>query len=135
MSSETLHESGLPADLIDRHRAIASIMEELEAVDWYDQRAAATSDPTLAGVLAHNRDEEKEHAAMTLEWLRRRDPKLDEMLRTYLFTTGSILEVEAEAEGRVDDEPGSGGASRGDGSLGIGSLKVTDDAPGAGGLR
>jgi len=135
--STTLHESELPADLVDRHRAIVSIMEELEAVDWYDQRAAATSDPTLAGVLAHNRDEEKEHAAMTLEWLRRRDAKLDEMLRTYLFTAGSILEVEAEAEGRVDDGSGGGGGGggAGSGSLGIGSLKVTDDALGAGGLR
>jgi len=133
--STTLHEPDLPADLVDRHRAIVSIMEELEAVDWYDQRAAATSDPTLAGVLAHNRDEEKEHAAMTLEWLRRRDPKLDEVLRTYLFTTGSILEVEAEAEGRIDGE-GGGGASTSPGrSLGIGSLKLTDDALGAGGLR
>jgi len=134
-NSQELHEANLPADVIDRHRAIASIMEELEAVDWYDQRVAATTDPELAAILAHNRDEEKEHAAMVLEWLRRNDATLDRMLRTYLFTTGSILEVEAEAEGRVDDEPGSGGASRGDGSLGIGSLKVTDDAPGAGGLR
>jgi ferritin-like protein len=136
--STTLHEPDMPADLVDRHRAIVSIMEELEAVDWYDQRAAATSDPTLAGVLAHNRDEEKEHAAMTLEWLRRRDPKLDEMLRTYLFTTGSILEVEAEAEGRTEADGGGGGGGGNlspGGSLGIGSLKLTDDALGAGGLR
>ena len=133
--STTLHEPDMPADLVDRHRAIVSIMEELEAVDWYDQRAAATSDPTLAGVLAHNRDEEKEHAAMTLEWLRRRDPKLDEVLRTYLFTTGSILEVEAEAEGRIDGEGGGGASTSPGGSLGIGSLKLTDDALGAGGLR
>ena len=61
-----LHEEGLPADVIDRHRAIVSIMEELEAVDWYDQRVAVCDDPELAGVLAHNRDEEKEHFAMTL---------------------------------------------------------------------
>ena len=97
-NSEGIHEQGLPADVLDRHRAIASIMEELEAVDWYDQRVAATSDPELAAVLAHNRDEEKEHAAMTLEWLRRHDPKLDEHLRTYLFTEGSILEIEKKAE-------------------------------------
>ena len=63
-------------------------MEELEAVDWYDQRAAATDDADLAEVLGHNRDEEKEHAAMTLEWLRRHDPVLDQHLRTYLFTDG-----------------------------------------------
>ena len=98
-SSGSLHESDLPPDVIDRHRAIVSIMEELEAVDWYDQRAAAATDPELAAVLAHNRDEEKEHAVMTLEWLRRHDPKLDEMLRTYLFTEGSILEVEKKSEG------------------------------------
>ncbi|HVU73491.1 MAG TPA: encapsulin-associated ferritin-like protein [Mycobacteriales bacterium] len=97
-NSESLHESDLPADVLDRHRAIASIMEELEAVDWYDQRVAATSDPELAAILAHNRDEEKEHAAMTLEWLRRRDAKLDEHLRTYLFTEGSILAIEEQAE-------------------------------------
>jgi ferritin-like protein len=100
MASEGLHESeqSLDADVIDRHRAIRSIMEELEAVDWYDQRVAATNDPTLAEVLAHNRDEEKEHAAMTLEWLRRHDPVLDRQLRTYLFTEGSIVAVEDEAE-------------------------------------
>ena len=69
-------------------------MEELEAVDWYDQRVDATDDPELAAILAHNRDEEKEHAAMTLEWLRRHDPTLDRHLRTYLFTEGSILEIE-----------------------------------------
>jgi uncharacterized protein len=100
MASEGLHESeqSLDADVIDRHRAIRSIMEELEAIDWYDQRVAATSDPTLAEVLAHNRDEEKEHAAMTLEWLRRHDPALDRQLRRYLFREGSIVEEEAEAE-------------------------------------
>lgn len=98
-NSEGIHEQGLPADVLDRHRAIASIMEELEAVDWYDQRVAATADPELAAVLAHNRDEEKEHAAMTLEWLRRHDAKLDEHLRTYLFTEGAILEIEKASEG------------------------------------
>ena len=74
MASEGYHEpvDRLAEATIDRHRAISSIMEELEAVDWYDQRVDATDDPELAEVLAHNRDEEKEHAAMTLEWLRRR---------------------------------------------------------------
>ncbi|OWY61775.1 ferritin [cyanobacterium TDX16] len=97
--STTLHEENLPPDVIDRHRAIVSMMEELEAVDWYDQRAAASSDEDLKEILGHNRDEEKEHFAMTLEWLRRRDPKMDEHLRTYLFTDGqNILEVEEEAE-------------------------------------
>ena len=97
-----LHEDGLPADVVDRHRAIRSIMEELEAVDWYDQRVAATTDADLAEVLAHNRDEEKEHFAMTLEWLRRHDPKIDEVLRTYLFAEGDLLEVEEAAEHGAD---------------------------------
>ncbi len=100
MSSEGLHEpaSAMSEPVIDRHRAIVSLMEELEAVDWYDQRVAATTDASLADVLAHNRDEEKEHAAMVLEWLRRHDAKLDEHLRTYLFTEGNLLEIEEEAE-------------------------------------
>src|SRR4029077_3028762 len=114
-----LHE---PAELldpatVDHHRAVTSLVEELEAVDWYDQRVKATDDSSLADILAHNRDEEKEHASMTLEWLRRHDAVLDRHLRTYLFTSGSILEVEVEAEAEND----VGGAGRG--SLGIGSLK------------
>jgi len=118
-SSGDLHESAdqLKPETIDRHRAVVSIMEELEAVDWYDQRVDATSDPELAKILAHNRDEEKEHAMMTLEWLRRRDPKLDEHMRTYLFTTRSVLDVEHTAAHGSD---GDGTAN--DGSLGIGSL-------------
>ena len=118
MASEGFHEAEdlLPAQVKDAHRAISSIMEEFEAVDWYNQRVHATEDAELAGILAHNRDEEKEHAAMTLEWLRRRDPKLDEMLRTYLFTEGSVLEVEESgAEPAQPPVP--------EGSLGIGSLK------------
>ena len=101
MSSETLHESDakLRPETVDRHRAISSLMEELEAVDWYDQRIDATTDPELSGILRHNRDEEKEHAAMVLEWLRRHDPKLDEHLREYLFSDGSIVGREAAAEG------------------------------------
>jgi ferritin-like protein len=98
-NSAQLHEdpSVLGPAAIDKHRVIASIMEELEAVDWYDQRALATTDPSLAAVLAHNRDEEKEHAAMGLEWLRRHDEVWDRVLRTYLFTDAPITEVEAEA--------------------------------------
>jgi uncharacterized protein len=94
-----LHESGLKPETIDRHRAIASLMEELEAVDWYDQRVDAAEDPDLRAILAHNRDEEKEHAAMLLEWLRRHDPTLDKELRTYLFSKKPILEVEETATG------------------------------------
>lgn len=118
MASEGYHEpvEKLDDGVIDRHRAISSIMEELEAVDWYDQRAAATADADLAEVLGHNRDEEKEHAAMTLEWLRRHDAVLDRHLRTYLFVEADILEVEEAAEHGGDDDPTSG-------SLGIGSLR------------
>jgi ferritin-like protein len=120
--SAGLHE---PADsigeaTIDRHRAITSIQEELEAVDWYDQRVAATKDASLAAVLAHNRDEEKEHASMTLEWLRRRDPVLDHHLRTYLFTEEPITQVEVE---EAAAEGGDGSDGPGEGSLGIGSLR------------
>ena len=98
MASEGLHEAAdlLTPEVIDRHRAIRSIMEELEAVDWYDQRASAASDPELRAVLEHNRDEEKEHAAMALEWLRRHDPVLDRHLQTYLWADGSITEREAD---------------------------------------
>jgi uncharacterized protein len=107
--------------VIDRHRAIASLQEELEAIDWYDQRVAATDDQSLAEILAHNRDEEKEHAAMALEWLRRHDPVFDTVLRTYLFTEEPIVEVELEVEGGAESasaqSPGVGG------SLGIGTLR------------
>ena len=83
----------------DMARAIQSLMEELEAIDWYGQRADVTHDDELRRVLEHNRDEEKEHASMLLEWIRRRDPKFDEALKTYLFTSGDITEIEEEAEG------------------------------------
>lgn len=118
-SREQLHEERgeLKTETIDRHRAIASLREEFEAVDWYDQRVDATSDTELRRILAHNRDEEKEHAAMILEWLRRRDPTLDEMLRTYLFTKGEVTAIE---EAEQPDEPDSLAV---DGSLGIGSLE------------
>ena len=91
LASEGFHE---PLELldeatVDHHRAMTSLCEELEAIDWYDQRVKATSDESLAAVLAYNRDDEKEHAAMALEWLRRRDPALDANLRKFLFTSGS----------------------------------------------
>jgi ferritin-like protein len=122
MASEGYHEAieKLDAAVMNRHRAISSIMEELEAVDWYDQRVAATDDPELAAVLAHNRDEEKEHAAMVIEWLRRKDPTFDGHLRTYLFTGGSIVGIEHEAEHGGDE---GDHAPAVDGSLGIGSLR------------
>ena len=117
-ASAGLHETkdDVKPETIDRHRAIVSLMEELEAVDWYDQRVDATGDDELRAILAHNRDEEKEHAGMVLEWLRRRDPTFDSQLRTYLFTEGPITEIE-ESEGEA-------ASAEGDGSLGIGSLKA-----------
>jgi ferritin-like protein len=102
MAHESLHEAldQLSPDTLDIHRAISSLMEEFEAVDWYQQRVDACRDPMLKAVLAHNRDEELEHAAMVLEWLRRKLPRLDKELREYLFTEGSITGQEAEAMGR-----------------------------------
>jgi ferritin-like protein len=118
-SSADLHENAdvLGPEAIDRHRAVVSIMEELEAVDWYDQRVQASTDEELKAILAHNRDEEKEHAAMVLEWLRRRDTALDRQLRAYLFKDKPVLEIEADA----DAQDASGDAA--DGSLRIGSLR------------
>jgi uncharacterized protein len=122
-SSAGLHEAAakLHPATIDRHRAIVSIMEELEAIDWYDQRVDAADDPELKQLLAHNRDEEKEHASMVLEWLRRRDPKLDEHLRTYLFTDEPVLQIEKEAEHGAGDAEQRAAQ---EGCLNIGSLKA-----------
>lgn len=111
MAGEVLHEKReeLGQDILDRHRAISTIMEELEAIDWYDQRIKASSDAELQTILAHNRNEEKEHASMLLEWLRRHDRELDAHMRTYLFSQGPIREKPAQ--------------SAPPGSLGIGSLR------------
>jgi ferritin-like protein len=121
-NSVGLHESedSLSTETKDKHRALTSMMEELEAVDWYDQRVDAATDTELKEILAHNRDEEKEHFVMTLEWLRRRDTKFAEELKERLFTEGSIVaqEAEGEAAGPSNATPASK-----DSSLGIGSLK------------
>lgn len=92
MANEGYHEpfEKLSAETIDMHRAIVSLMEELEAVDWYNQRVDACTDPELKAILAHNRDEEKEHAAMVLEWIRRRDPVFEKELKDTLFKQGPI---------------------------------------------
>ena len=92
MANEGYHEpvTELSDETRDMHRAITSLMEELEAVDWYNQRVDASQDKELAEIIAHNRDEEKEHASMLLEWIRRRDPAFDEELRDYLFTEKAI---------------------------------------------
>ena len=124
MASEGLHEPQelLDEATIDHHRAMTSLCEELAAIDWYDQRVRATSDQSLAAILAYNRDDEKEHAAMALEWLRRRDVALDANLRKFLFTSGPIT-----ALGDGNDSASAGvsdsAASDASGSLGIGSLK------------
>ncbi len=124
MGSEGLHEplEMLDEATLDYHRAMTSLCEEFEAVDWYNQRATATNDASLAAVLAHNRDEEKEHAIMLLEWLRRHDAVIDKNLRTYLFTTLPITDVEKRAMGA--DGASSSVASTG--SLGLGSLRGLD---------
>ena len=92
MASVGYHEeiTDLSDDTRDMHRAIVSLMEELEAIDWYNQRADACKDADLKAILKHNRDEEKEHAAMVLEWIRRRDPKFSSELKDYLFTNKPI---------------------------------------------
>jgi len=120
-ASTSLHEPAaeLNPQLIERHRALVSLIEELEAIDWYDQRATACRDPELQGILIHNRDDEKEHAAMILEWLRRQDPELDAELRRYLFTDGAITKREGDTDA---DSKRSAQASAG--SLQIGSLRA-----------
>lgn len=92
MANEGYHEpvSELSDETRDMHRAIISLMEELEAVDWYQQRIDVCKDDELRRILEHNRDEEKEHAAMVLEWIRRRDPKFNDELKDYLFTEEPI---------------------------------------------
>ena len=132
MSHEGYHEPAelLPEATKDFHRAIVSLMEELEAIDWYQQRADATKDEALRAIMIHNRNEEAEHAMMTLEWLRRRDAKIDEVTHTYLFAEGEITEIEeakkaADAAGETAPGAGAGAVASGPSptSLGIGSLR------------
>ena len=100
MGHATLHEApeALSPETVDMHRALASLIEELEAVDWYSQRIDASDDDDLCRILAHNRDEEKEHACMTLEWIRRRDATFDAYLRKILFRDESSSAEVAPAE-------------------------------------
>ncbi|MBU2500810.1 MAG: ferritin-like domain-containing protein [bacterium] len=113
------HENweALPDDVKDMHRALTSLKEEIEAVDWYHQRQALCTDKELRQVLIHNRDEEIEHACMSLEWLRRKVPAWDEELRTYLFTDAGITAVEEGSGDGEDDARGSGSRD-----LGIGDI-------------
>ncbi len=92
MANEGYHEpiDKLSDDTKDMHKAIISLMEELEAVDWYNQRVDTCKDEELKAILAHNRDEEKEHAAMVLEWIRRKDSTFDKELKDFLFTEKPI---------------------------------------------
>lgn len=119
------HESwdALPEAARDIHRAISSLKEEIEAVDWYHQRVVMCSDPSLQKILAHNRDEEIEHAVMTLEWLRRNMPKWDENLRQFLFTSGDVTEV-GHADAGSGEQAESAGSPSGD--LGIGKPGTRD---------
>lgn len=102
MSSEVLHvdRDKLSRKTLEMHYAITSLMEELEAVDWYRQRADDTADPELKKILLHNAREELEHAAMVLEWMRRNDTEVNEQLTEYLFKDGSITGHEEEATGK-----------------------------------
>jgi ferritin-like protein len=106
MSSTSLHEPAeqLTERTIDVHRAVVSLIEELEAVDWYNQRAEACKDPQLQAVLRHNRDEEIEHASMTLEWIRRNVPKFAAALKLFLFTSGEITAIEDDTKEEKKEE-------------------------------
>jgi ferritin-like protein len=118
MASDSYHE---PLELLsgetrEMHRAIVSLMEELEAIDWYQQRADACADPQLKAVLLHNKNEEIEHASMVLEWIRRHSDHFNDMLRKYMFTERSITGIEKAAE---TDIPAASVPE----TLGIGSMK------------
>lgn len=116
--STTYIESNLSDMTSNVHRALASLQEELEATDWYNQRADRVTDPELKEILLHNRNEELEHATMLLEWLRRRVPEIDTRLKTYLFGSQPITQMEELAKAG-----GAPAAGNGEGSLGIGNLK------------
>lgn len=96
MGGGSYHEpyEKLSKKTVELHRALNSLIEELEAINWYQQRVDATEDEELKEILAHNRDEEKEHATMILEWIRRNDKAFAEELKTYLFQEGKITEIE-----------------------------------------
>ncbi len=124
MPSEHYHEplEKLTPSTIDLHRALVSLAEELDAIDWYQQRVDATSDPELKAILAHNRDEEKEHASMVLEWIRRHDPAFCRALKSYAFTEGDVTRIE-EQEKAEGAQPGQGAGKGQAPALTVGSLK------------
>jgi ferritin-like protein len=126
MSSESLHapREKLSKDTLSLHHAIVSLKEELDAVDWYRQRADDSTDKELADVLLHNMREEIEHAMMVLEWIRRNNADFDKFMRIYLFTKAPITAVEKAAEGE-EDESGDGPSpdSPSDNKFTVGSMK------------
>jgi hypothetical protein len=121
MSSESLHapRERLSVETLTLHQAIVSLGEEIEAVDWYRQRADDCEDPALKEILLHNMREEIEHACMVLEWLRRNDADWSAQISTYLFTDAPITEIEEEetangaASVAVAAEPEKSGADGG----------------------
>ena len=118
MSSTEYHEPVelLSAETLDMHRALVSAIEELEAIDWYQQRADASVDANLIKILLHNKKEEIEHFCMTLEWIRRKSPAFSKRMRKYLFTEGEITELERRSKS-------SSTSKATDGSLQVGGLK------------
>jgi hypothetical protein len=126
MSSENLHapRERLSQQTLNLHFAIVSLMEELDAIDWYRQRADDAEDETLKELLLHNMREEMEHASMLLEWIRRHDNDFERLFRTYLFTEGSILQQERAATAGGPTEAESGTARSGvECGFTIGSLR------------
>jgi ferritin-like protein len=127
MASTGFHESEdtLRPATRDMHRAVVSLMEELEAIDWYQQRIDATGDSELQAILAHNRDEEIEHAAMLLEWLRRHEAAFDARLRRFLFSEGALASLEEDSapqsNGVTNREPGP--SRPGFAAMALGSLR------------
>jgi len=117
MASEGYHEpvTELSEEVRNVSRALKSVQEELAAIDWYHQRVAASHDESLKRVLAHNRDEEVEHATMALEWLRRMMPKFDEAMRRFLFAEADITAIE-----EIDKRTPEGGGSVGTSGKGLG---------------
>jgi ferritin-like protein len=127
-ASESYHEAqeSLSERTRDMHRALVSLQEELEAVDWYRQRADAASNAELREILLHNMREEMEHACMILEWLRRNSTDMEAQMRTYLFTQGPITEVEEEhMNGNPEGDQAAERApdSKSSARLTVGSLK------------
>ena len=131
MASVGYHEplESLSEETRNFHRAIVSLMEELEAIDWYQQRADACTDPALKAVMLHNRNEEVEHGMMALEWIRRHDATFDKFARRYLFTDADIISIEAAADAAAQGEGGAASpageepSAAANASLGIRSLR------------